>query len=132
MSPNQTPAPQPPGPLADPVAGRRLPEDIHELARSGLEQAVPFNLHNNVSILEVGTTYGVAEIPDAPHLKNHLGTQHGAALFAVAEAAAGTAYAGAFLEQLRGRWDPERASARPVDLEDIAALTALDVEGPER
>jgi acyl-coenzyme A thioesterase PaaI-like protein len=101
MRPDETPAAQPPGPLADPATGHRLPEDVHELARSGLEQAVPFNLHNNVRIIEVGTTYGVAEIPDAPHLKNHLGTQHGAALFAVAEAAAGAAYVGAFLEQLQ-------------------------------
>lgn len=73
---------------------------MHELLRSGLEQAVPFNLHNGVRIVEVSARCGTAELPDAEHLKNHLGTQHGGALFAVAEAAAGAAYIGAFSEQL--------------------------------
>lgn len=74
--------------------------DMCELLRSGLEQAVPFNLHNHVRIREVGAGRGTAELPDAEHLKNHLGTQHGGALFAVAEAAAGAAYVGAFSDHL--------------------------------
>jgi acyl-coenzyme A thioesterase PaaI-like protein len=61
---------------------------------------VPFNLHNDVRIKEVSPRCGVAELPDAEHLKNHLGTQHGGALFAAAEAAAGAAYVGAFSEHL--------------------------------
>jgi len=86
-------------PTQDPPRGALSP-DIREVLRAALEQAVPFNLHNAVRIREVAAGSGVAELPDAEHLKNHLGTQHGGALFAVAEAAAGAAYIGAFVEHL--------------------------------
>jgi acyl-coenzyme A thioesterase PaaI-like protein len=83
-------------------AAPRTPIDanLRELLRAGLEQAVPFNLHNDVRIREVSARCGIAELPDAEHLKNHLGTQHGGALFAAGEAAAGAAYVGAFSEHL--------------------------------
>jgi acyl-coenzyme A thioesterase PaaI-like protein len=77
-----------------------LNSDMRELLRSGLEQAVPFNLHNDIHIVEVSPKRGTAELPDLEHLRNHLGTQHGGALFAAAEAAAGAAYVGAFGEHL--------------------------------
>lgn len=77
-----------------------LPPSTRELLRSGLQHAVPFNLHNEIRIREVAPGYGEAELPEAEHLKNHIGTQHGGALFAVAEAAAGAAYIGAFASHL--------------------------------
>jgi acyl-coenzyme A thioesterase PaaI-like protein len=77
-----------------------LSPEMRELLRDGLEQAVPFNLHNNIRISEVAVGRGIAELPDVEHLRNHLGTQHGGALFAAGEAAAGAAYIGAFSEHL--------------------------------
>jgi acyl-coenzyme A thioesterase PaaI-like protein len=77
-----------------------LTPSTRELLRSGLQHAVPFNLHNEIRIREVAAGYGEAELPEAEHLKNHIGTQHGGALFAVAEAAAGAAYIGAFASHL--------------------------------
>lgn len=77
-----------------------LSPEMCELLRDGLEQAIPFNLHNNIRISEVAVGRGTAELPDAEHLRNHLGTQHGGALFAAGEAAAGAAYIGAFSEHL--------------------------------
>jgi acyl-coenzyme A thioesterase PaaI-like protein len=53
-----------------------------------------------VRIIEVATGYGMVELPDAAHLLNHLDTQHGGALFAVGEAAAGAAYVGTFYPYL--------------------------------
>jgi acyl-coenzyme A thioesterase PaaI-like protein len=87
-------------PRGRPAAERPLDPGLLERLRAGLEQAVPFNLHNDVRISEVSARRGIAELPDAEHLKNHLGTQHGGALFAAAEAAAGAAYVGAFSEHL--------------------------------
>jgi acyl-coenzyme A thioesterase PaaI-like protein len=78
----------------------RFSPEIAELLRSGLECAIPFNVHNAVRIREVAAGHGVAELPELDRLKNHLGTQHGGALFAVAEAAAGAAYLGAFAEHV--------------------------------
>jgi acyl-coenzyme A thioesterase PaaI-like protein len=73
-----------------------LSSELKEQLRTGLQEAIPFNIHNEVRICEVADGYGVAELPDAEHLKN----QHGGALFAVAEAAAGAAYIGSFVEHL--------------------------------
>lgn len=82
------------------LATAPLSSELKEQLRAGLQDAIPFNVHNDVRICEVAAGYGVAELPDAEHLKNHLGTQHGGALFAVAEAAAGAAYIGSFVEHL--------------------------------
>jgi acyl-coenzyme A thioesterase PaaI-like protein len=100
MQSREHPPPGLPRTTVSPLPGGVLPSHIAEMLRDGLQQAIPFNLHNAVQIQEVGVGYGVASIPDAEHLKNHLGTQHGAALFAVAEAAAGAAYIGAFMDHL--------------------------------
>jgi acyl-coenzyme A thioesterase PaaI-like protein len=82
------------------LAPDALDSELKEQLRAGLEEAIPFNAHNHVRICEVADGYGVAELPDAEHLKNHIGTQHGGALFAVAEAAAGAAYIGSFVEHI--------------------------------
>ena len=69
--------------------------------REALQAAVPFNVHVGVMIQEASPIRGVATLSDVPHVRNHLDTIHGGALLAVAEAAAGAAYVGAFRVQTR-------------------------------
>jgi hypothetical protein len=69
--------------------------------REALQAAVPFNVHVGVTIQEASPTRGIATLSDVPHVRNHLGTIHGGALLAVAEAAAGAAYVGALREQVQ-------------------------------
>lgn len=59
---------------------------------------VPLNRHLGIEIAELGPGHAVATLPEAPHLLNHVGTQHAAALFAVAEAASGAAVVGALAD----------------------------------
>lgn len=74
----------------------------YEAVRAGLQQAIPFNTHVGLEFVEVGDGRGVVRLPDADHLKNHVGSQHAGALFAVAEAAGGGAFVGAFAERMGG------------------------------
>jgi hypothetical protein len=71
-----------------------------EPLRAGMEQAVPFNGHLGLEIVEVGLGRGVARLPDEQALRNHTGSQHASALFAVGQAAAGAALAAVFVEHL--------------------------------
>jgi acyl-coenzyme A thioesterase PaaI-like protein len=71
-----------------------------ELLRSGLQQAVPFNQHLGLEMVELGLGRGVVRLPDDGTLRNHLGSQHASALFATGQAAAGAALAAAFADQL--------------------------------
>jgi uncharacterized protein (TIGR00369 family) len=59
---------------------------------------VPFNRHLGIEIADLQAGTAVATLPEAPHLLNHVGTQHAAALFAVAEAASGAAVVGALAD----------------------------------
>ena len=68
----------------------------------GLQQAIPFNTHVGLEVVEVGDGLGVVLLPDDERLLNHVGSQHAAGLFAAAEAASGGAFVGAFAEQLSG------------------------------
>ncbi len=74
----------------------------YEAVRAGLEQAIPFNTHVGLEFTEVGDGIGVVRLPDAAHLKNHVGSQHAGALFSAAEAASGGAFVGAFAEHMAG------------------------------
>ena len=49
---------------------------------------MPFHDHAQIEILDAPKGTGAARIPDAPELRNHLGTVHGGMLFAVGEVAA--------------------------------------------
>lgn len=69
--------------------------------REAVQAAVPFNVHVGVRIQEASSIRGVAVLSDVPRVRNHLGTIHGGALLAVAEAAAGAAYVGALREQVQ-------------------------------
>ena len=82
----------------------------YEVVRAGLEQAIPFNQHVGLEVLEVGPGTGTVRLPDQPHLTNHVGSQHAGALFSVGEAASGAAFVGAFAEHL-GRLTPLAKSA---------------------
>ena len=74
----------------------------YEAVRSGLQQAIPFNSHVGLEFVEVADGRGVVRLPDAGHLKNHVGSQHAGALFAAGEAASGGAFVGAFAEHMGG------------------------------
>ena len=74
----------------------------YEAVRSGLQQAIPFNHHVGLEFVEVADGRGVVRLPDAGHLKNHVGSQHAGALFAAGEAASGGAFVGAFAEHMGG------------------------------
>jgi acyl-coenzyme A thioesterase PaaI-like protein len=82
------------------------------MLREGIETGVPFNVHNDVRVGAIDYGRGEASLPDAPHLRNHLGTVHGAALFAVGEAAAGAALLSTFAKHL-GRL---RLNAQAADI----------------
>jgi hypothetical protein len=71
-----------------------------EPLRAGLELAVPFNQHLGLEVAEVGLGRGVVRLPDDPELRNHTGTHHASALFALGQAAAGAAVAAAFVREL--------------------------------
>ncbi len=72
------------------------PDDL----RAAINELVPFQKFVGARLAELGADGAVATLPDAPHLLNHVGTGHAAALFLVAEAAAGGALAGALRERV--------------------------------
>lgn len=82
----------------------------YEAVRAGLEQAIPFNQHVGLEVLGVGDGAGSVRLPDQPHLRNHVGSQHAGALFSAGEAASGAAFVGAFAEHL-GELTPLAKSA---------------------
>ena len=82
----------------------------YEAVRAGLEQAIPFNQHVGLEVLEVGPGTGSVRLPEEPHLANHVGSQHAGALFSAGEAASGAAFVGAFAEHM-GRLTPLAKSA---------------------
>jgi acyl-coenzyme A thioesterase PaaI-like protein len=63
-------------------------------------EAIPFNGHLGIEIVEVADGTSVARLPEAAHLHNHVATQHAGALFTVAEAASGAAFGGAFADRM--------------------------------
>lgn len=82
-----------------------------EALRAALAQAIPFNSHLGLDVVEVGEGKGVVRLPDAENLRNHVGSQHAGGLFSAAEAASGGAFAGAFAEHM-GSITPLAKSAR--------------------
>jgi acyl-coenzyme A thioesterase PaaI-like protein len=71
-----------------------------ELMRAGFEQAVPFNQHLGLEILELAEGRGVVRLPDDDRVRNPVGSHHASALFAAGEAAAGATVMAAFVEHL--------------------------------
>ena len=72
----------------------------YEAVRQGLEQAIPYNRHLGLAVVEVADGRGVVRLPEEDHLKNHVGSQHAGALFSAGEAASGAAFVGAFAERM--------------------------------
>jgi acyl-coenzyme A thioesterase PaaI-like protein len=72
----------------------------YEALRAGLGQAIPFNLHLGLEVVEVGPGVGVVRLPEDQRLVNHVGSQHAGGLFSAAEAASGAAFVGTFAERL--------------------------------
>ena len=106
----------------------------YEAVRAGLAQAIPFNTHVGLEFVEVADGRGVVRLPDASHLKNHVGSQHAGALFSAGEAASGAAFVGAFAERM-GDITPLARSARISYLKlargPITATGRLSEEKPE-
>jgi len=102
-----------------------------EPLRAGMEQAVPFNGHLGLEIVEVSVGRGVARLPDDQALRNHTGSQHASALFAVGQAASGAALAAVFVEHLpRLELSPEGAeiSYRKIPRGPITATGVLGAD----
>jgi acyl-coenzyme A thioesterase PaaI-like protein len=104
----------------------------YEAVRSGLEQAIPFNRHLGLEVLEVGDGRGVVRLPEGDDLLNHVGSQHAGGLFTVGEAASGGAFVGAFAERM-GSITPLAKSAR-IDYLKLAKgpITATATLGGDR
>ncbi|MES2342706.1 MAG: DUF4442 domain-containing protein [Pseudomonadota bacterium] len=63
---------------------------------------VPFARHARVDTLPAAPGTGLARIPDAPELTNHIASVHAGALFTVGETASGAAMVGAFPDLIGG------------------------------
>lgn len=92
---------------------------MRDMILAHLRQSVPFAAHVGVELVSVGDGEGVAQLAEAPHGLNHVGTHHAGALFTLAEAASGAAMAGALA--------PVLLSVRPV-----AASAKIDYRKPAR
>ncbi|MFL5843380.1 MAG: DUF4442 domain-containing protein [Solirubrobacteraceae bacterium] len=68
---------------------------------AGMEQAIPFNVHLGLKVVEVGPGLGVVELPENPSLLNHVGSQHAGGLFSAGEAASGGAFVGTFIDKMQ-------------------------------
>jgi acyl-coenzyme A thioesterase PaaI-like protein len=89
----------------------------YEALRQGMGAAVPFNRHLGLEIAELGPGTATVRLPDSEGLRNHVGTQHAAGLFAAAEAASGGAFVATFAERL--------AEIRPLAASAEIAYTKL-------
>lgn len=96
---------------------------------AGLQQAIPFNVHLGLEVVEVGPGVGVVRLPERPELVNHVGSQHAGGLFSAGEAASGGAFVGAFAERL-GEITPLASGAtieyRRIARGPITATARLD------
>ncbi len=103
-----------------------------EAVRAGLEQAIPFNKHLGLEVVEVGEGSGSVRLPDDERLHNHVGSQHAGALFSAAEAASGAAFVGAFAERM-GEITPLAKSAQ-IDYRKLAKgpIVATGTLGEEK
>jgi acyl-coenzyme A thioesterase PaaI-like protein len=91
----------------------------YDAIRQGLAAAIPFNVHVGLEFVELGPGVAVVRLPDDERLRNHVGSQHAAGLFAAAEAASGGAFVGAFADRL-GQVTP-LASAAEISYRRIAS-----------
>lgn len=74
----------------------------YEALRAGLQQAIPYNTHIGLEVVEVAEGRGVVRLPDDGKLHNHVGSQHAGGLFSAGEAASGAAFVSVFAEHMAG------------------------------
>src|SRR4051794_2204280 len=74
----------------------------YEAVKAGLAQAIPFNRHIGLELVEGSDGKGVVRLPDEEGLRNHVGSQHAGGLFAAGEFASGGAVIGALAEHMGG------------------------------
>jgi acyl-coenzyme A thioesterase PaaI-like protein len=72
----------------------------YEAIAKVLEEVTPANKHLGVSYQHVGPEQVICGLADDERLRNHVGSQHAAAIFAVGEAAAGGAFVAAFGQRM--------------------------------
>jgi acyl-coenzyme A thioesterase PaaI-like protein len=93
----------------------------YDALREGMGAAVPFNRAIGLEITELAPGTATVRLPDSENLRNHVGSQHAAGLFAAAEAASGGAFVATFAERL--------AEIRPLAASAEIAYTKL-AQGP--
>ncbi|MEC9399851.1 MAG: DUF4442 domain-containing protein [Myxococcota bacterium] len=81
------------GPLLDKVEDVS-PSLVTELVRKAYGRIVPFARHSHIKMKVIEPGYAVAILPDKKELRNHIGSQHAAALYCLAESASGGAMIG--------------------------------------
>jgi acyl-coenzyme A thioesterase PaaI-like protein len=72
----------------------------YEAMRGGLQEAIPFNKHLGLEVVEIAEGRGVVRLPDDGKLHNHVGSQHAGGLFSAGEAASGAAFVSVFAEHM--------------------------------
>src|SRR3954451_15045805 len=105
----------------------------YEAVRAGLQEAIPYNRHLGLEVVEVGDGRGVVGLPESESLQNHVGTQHAGALFSAGEAASGAAFVGAFAERMGGITPLARSAQieyRKLAQGPITATGSLSEEKP--
>jgi acyl-coenzyme A thioesterase PaaI-like protein len=106
--------------------------DIEQIKQM-MGAAVPMNGHLGIEVVDLQPGRGVARLPDRPEIRNHVGSQHAAGLFAVAEAASGCAVIGIFMDRL-GEVTPLARSAQisytKIARGPITATATLEREIP--
>ncbi|MDT3439063.1 MULTISPECIES: DUF4442 domain-containing protein [unclassified Pseudofrankia] len=75
--------------------------DLEQL-RQVIDAMVPFCDLVGVRVIELRPDAGVAELPDRPDLRNHMGTVHAGAIFLVAEVSGAAAFSGAMAPRILG------------------------------
>lgn len=65
-----------------------------------LLENIPFNQHVGVAVTALEDGRGVAELPERPETRNHVGSAHAGALYSLAETAAGACVLGTFAPRL--------------------------------
>lgn len=66
---------------------------MYDMIKALFAHQLPFVRHTWIKVEEVGPGTATASMPDKEELKNHIGTQHAAALFGLGETASGAALA---------------------------------------
>jgi acyl-coenzyme A thioesterase PaaI-like protein len=118
----------------------------YEAIAKVLEEVTPANKHLGVSYQHVGPEQVNCRLADDERLRNHVGSQHAAAIFAVGEAAAGGAFVASFgprmaainfvareatINYTKIARGPLEAAAR-LELSPDAVLAEVDEKGKTR